>query len=765
MLLHRLCFTLVVSVNVLAQLVDPWNDVKTLLNEPQFNVDYFASDNKMLDSKRLQLSDAYSPEQQLKEYDEFWNEQNSTNSLQLKLYNDLQISAEKFNNAEALYKLANINLLGSYGLPQNKTLAVEYLMRFNEVTNYTNSTGLFEMAVIYSTGLLGTIPIDTPKSLVYYEKSALLGDIRAKQALAYRYLAGLNVPRDCDKALLLYREVADYIKNTYTPEEWNIFFPPLETYNIRVSDFEDGLIGSGLNTISASLTRTPSQKPDLSSIFYTQMNEGRIVLSFTSENMFADDDDQMIDELVDIYYTALDMYKGTYNKRRDPERARIALENVYMEYDDTTVLMENIQLYFYSKCIDLLGHLYLTGEGVPTADVATAEFYLKRSVEVLKPLTYIRSGAYRDLGLISQYAYNNITKAAQYYKYMTGMNDEDGNDFFQLSKISIAHPEMKLGDPFVLMQQAYSRGHVPSIYEFAKMLEDGFNNQHSCDDTAFLYKHFIEKNDHISAPQLKEAYVNLLLGKTEAAIWGYLQAGEQGWEPALVSTAYLLYRMSPLLDDEYVTSEERKQLSISYYSRAFNLHNTDAGVIAGNLYYNMGDYPRAITMYQSASLRYSSSALWNLGYMYEYGLGVEKDYYLAKRFYDEALEYDKNILLGVKLSLLKLQLKAWWSRINGYNTSSDDKNIDLFNSIPWYMQIITIFKNIINDNSRHSRTGSNADFHFGTYITTITEILGLTTEDLYGVAIVGLIFLFYILVRAIARRQGVQIRVNDQRLV
>src|SRR5688572_23949988 len=47
-------------------------------------------------------------------------------------------------------------------------------------------------------------------------------------------------------------------------------------------------------------------------------------------------------------------------------------------------------------------------------------------------------------------------------------------------------------------------------------------------------------------------------------------------------------------------------------------------------------------------------------YMHEKGLGVPKDYSLAKRYYDQALESDPEAFVPVRLALLRLWLRQWW---------------------------------------------------------------------------------------------------------
>jgi SEL1 protein len=66
--------------------------------------------------------------------------------------------------------------------------------------------------------------------------------------------------------------------------------------------------------------------------------------------------------------------------------------------------------------------------------------------------------------------------------------------------------------------------------------------------------------------------------------------------------------------------------------------------------------------------------MWNLGWMHENGIGIEQDFHLAKRFYDQALETNKEAYLPVKLSLLKLRLRSAWNKFTrgGVNSIQDE---------------------------------------------------------------------------------------------
>ena len=68
-------------------------------------------------------------------------------------------------------------------------------------------------------------------------------------------------------------------------------------------------------------------------------------------------------------------------------------------------------------------------------------------------------------------------------------------------------------------------------------------------------------------------------------------------------------------------------------------------------------YKKAVANYQVAADLYSSIAMWNLGWMYENGVGVETDLNLAKRHYDRALATNSEASVPVGLSLFKLNFK------------------------------------------------------------------------------------------------------------
>ncbi|EDO18562.1 hypothetical protein Kpol_2001p69 [Vanderwaltozyma polyspora DSM 70294] len=775
-LLVRSAILLGLLNNVLCDdILDPYNKAIEIFEQnrppPGSDFETFADYDGFYDDIELFIPIDYSLETQEKLYLQFWSE--SILDWQKSGYSLLVESSEKFDNINATYLLAQLNLWGHYGFPQNKTLAFKYLDAFNEMTNFTNSTALFDLAVMHSTGFFGTIPTDIGKSVLYYQKAASLGDLRAKQALAYRYSSGLNVPRDCNLALLLYRELSEEIRDEIPNEDWEIQPSYFETFDIRLPDFNGGLLGEHLSSMSSSITRLDAARPSLTSSMLTQMNGGQIVLQFgLGGGIFVgDSDDDSDDRLVDIYYTAWDKYQGTYDKRRNVVAARVLLELAYKDYHLDVPIMNNLQKYFFGKCLYLLGHIYFTGDGLEKRNVELAEHYLKQSISLIDNVSTIKSKANIDLGLINHYFKHDLPEAIKYYKNIYDSNNNDGTVDYQLSKLAKAHPEFELGDPFVFMQSAYRRSHIPATFEYARMVEEGANNHYSCENTAFLFKRFVELNENIMAPQLEKAFRELAKGNVETALWAYSQAAEQGYEAAQVSAAYLLYPTAKLLEDPPETTKERKFLAISYYNRAFKQNNVDAATVSGNIYYDMCDYQKALSMYQSGSLRFSPQAMWNLGYMYEYGLGVERNYTAARNYYNQVIEHDPNLYLAGKASVLKLYIKSLFSWVTGKDsetyweltTPTNGNNVEAHRS--WFRKLMLSFKkagleNVGQNESNSQNKNKEMSKPIIKRILDYIDSMGIDVEDLFSILFMIVIFITSMIIRTIAIRRGWNVRVN-----
>ncbi|KAL1915475.1 uncharacterized protein VTP21DRAFT_6599 [Calcarisporiella thermophila] len=142
-------------------------------------------------------------------------------------------------------------------------------------------------------------------------------------------------------------------------------------------------------------------------------------------------------------------------------------------------------------------------------------------------------------------------------------------------------------------------------------------------------------------------------------------------------------------------NQEEARLALIYWTRAANQGmDFDARVKMGDYYYKgIGtpkDPERAAACYQVAAHNQHAMAIWNLGWMHENGIGVEKDFNLAKRNYDTALEAHREAYFPVKLSLLRLKLHYLWTKFRGDNSGGE---LDLGISSWFYPPLLSWYFN------------------------------------------------------------------------
>ena len=150
-------------------------------------------------------------------------------------------------------------------------------------------------------------------------------------------------------------------------------------------------------------------------------------------------------------------------------------------------------------------------------------------------------------------------------------------------------------------------------------------------------------------------------------------AAEQGYEKAQNNVAFVLDPMRSLLPTRSLGSKtpasklmQDSALALIYWTRSAIQSNIDSMVKMGDYYLNgIGTemhVDRAVQCYTGASEYFQSAqALYNLGWMHENGVGLNQDFHLAKRYYDQSLATNEEAYLPVTLSLLKLRARSAWN--------------------------------------------------------------------------------------------------------
>lgn len=142
-------------------------------------------------------------------------------------YLDLETAADSGND-DAKKVLAFSYLFGEYrwSVDQAKKL-------FEELMEKGSTDGHLGMALLHFTGITMKKP-DRAKGLLHLQFAASGGNPLAQMGLGYRYIMGIDVKKNCDKALDWYRLVAKKVASRVT------FLGGSSVQKIRIPDDVDG---------------------------------------------------------------------------------------------------------------------------------------------------------------------------------------------------------------------------------------------------------------------------------------------------------------------------------------------------------------------------------------------------------------------------------------------------------------------------------------------------------------------------------------------
>lgn len=578
---------------------------------------------------------------------------------------------------EASVMLGDIYMFGNYSVEANYTKALEYYTA--SVAELANGHAYFMMGFLYSTGMFGEIPVDKEKANVYYEYAAQNDDLNALLVLANNHLHGIGRPQNCQTAQFYYARLArwciKYLHETGAEPSYDS-----SSFNIKLPDFNGGIYGKHVTESEMSVV----SKIDSVASFRNDFRE---------RNINTHDS-----EIAENYFDAVTYYYGGYFTKRDPKKAfEHALLCAYRgdeKFSNKNLAsISRYDRYFWSRCSNLLGHMYLKGHGVER-DLSRAHDWMERTRNI-----YTTERDMLDMALLHQYdpttdktlspqcqswlnsaAYNGSTQGAYLYaRYLIGSTTNPFDTTYE-------------SHSYELLRSCVRRDHYESMFYLADAVECGYvasvGESFTCTDLVSYYKRFVEKSESFLLPHLKYAFDELLYGNYKGALLGYLIAAEQGLANAQISASFLLYQLEPIFTWTPRTFEpSRVKSAMNYLELASLQGNVDASILLGDLYSGSQpsanitkDNAKAFAYYNKAALSFSPHGCYKLGYMYEYGMGSANntvDYYMAKRYYDLSIKYrqdynsldDSMKLSGqtantypVSIALLRLRLKVLWSR-------------------------------------------------------------------------------------------------------
>ncbi|XP_071873697.1 HMG-coA reductase degradation 3 [Bombus fervidus] len=522
---------------------------------------------------------------------------NATRSNKEEAYN-LLTSAAILGHGEAWSMLAWGQLLGTQfgSASPGQDISAAYNI-FKGLAETGSPTAHMGMGFLYATGL-GGVQASQAKALLHYTVAALAGDTRAQMALGYRHWAGITTPASCERALDFYRKVANKVA-----EEVSLSGGPVVQRIRLIEEQENPAYSSGIFD------------QDLIEYYQLLAKKGDIQAQVGLGQLH---------------------YQGGRGVPLDHERA--------LQYFQHAANAGN------PLAMAFLGKIYLEGSDIVKQDNETAYKYFKRAAELGNPVG--QSG----LGLMYLYGRGverDTAKALQYFSQAAEQGWVDGQ--LQLGNMYFSgtgvRRDYKLANKYFSL--ASQSGHVLAFYNLAQMHATGTGMMRSCPTAVELLKNVAERGKW--SDQLMVAHTDYREGRINEAFVNYALLAEMGYEVAQSNAAFILDKGETTI----LSEEEGLVRALVLWARAAAQGYSTAQVKLGDAhYYGRGtkvDYEAAATHYRSASeQQHNAQAMFNLGYMHERGLGLAKDWHLAKRCYDLAAEASPDARIPVALALIKL---------------------------------------------------------------------------------------------------------------
>ncbi|KAG3188626.1 hypothetical protein PC128_g12103 [Phytophthora cactorum] len=541
---------------------------------------------------------------------------------------------------DALVQLGDMYFYGNSSLDTsvNGTLAMSL---YAEAADLGASRAQFHVGVALSYGLWG-FPLDEAAAMSHYYFAALGGDIGADMALGHNHLLGLGAPKKCESAVRYYEAAAN---EAVARREQNVSHPAIYDLPHR-----------RLKTV-AETQHKKNLPGDSAIVDYYEFSADK------------GDPDATLN-LATLYFY------GARGLAQDVERAAVLFQKAYD-------LGASGGAYH-------LGHIYSLGIGVPQNN-ATAFKYLQEAVNEgntaaqneLAHMYLLGKGTERDeeqaVALFKAAAKQGSMEAF----YNLGVLHMRGGGSTG-AVLATEHPEYEVAHGY--FQVAAHQGHTVSSHKLGQMSLHGIGTTRSCKNAVESFKMVAERGEWDRV--LTQAYKDFKRQDYEASFMKYAVMAQQGYEVAQHNAAYLLdydfltpSAFSPMLSLTPSGMELKKDVvastAVMLYRLAAQQGNVDANRKIGDYYYygkggHPVDFVKASAHYSLASKRSNAQAMFNLALMYEHGIGVEQDFYLAKRFFDKARVAHSDASVPVTLALWKLRVhkslwswKRWWDELVG----------------------------------------------------------------------------------------------------
>ncbi|KAJ3332759.1 ERAD-associated protein [Blyttiomyces sp. JEL0837] len=644
----------------------------------------------------------------------------------LKAMKMLYMAGYIHGNTDALVLLGDMYLFKRLGHKRNVTIAYNHF--YTLAHTHGNSTGQRMLGLMYATGV--AVKRDYAKALLYMSFAVLGKDTRAQQILGYWHQAGIATTKSCDDAAWYYKQVADKVIDTYkSGPPGGLTIPPSKTRLSEAEGGVYGPGASGTGSGTGNPQSAMAQQ-NLREIYELQAESGDFVYQLSLAETYYRGSQIIPRDLKRAYHwykkVATDAWKElrpqgevSAQVKQRVQYAGLAAGRLGFMYWRGEYVEQNNKTarQWFERGEELENAIALNGLGMMHLDGA-AGF----EVDVNKAYQYFSDASQKD-DAEAQVNFAELilrtNKADAYGKafklYSLAANHVPANimALYRLGEMNVqglgTQPNCVSGVSYlksVVEKGDWFDGSVNRAYRYAKAGDY---------ETALLLYLFAAERGYEVA-QTNAAWIidqglydvgksagNLFPEGTdpyEIALVLWNRAANQGNVDARVKTGDYHYyglgvnvRLS--LPSKGGAADDGAKLKTGETAAAENVEKIDskeAGnvgtglsliqqvqtavfkalapvlprflILAGTRGRPM--YDRAAVYYQVAADDNSALAQWNMGYMHENGIGVAKDYPLAKRMYDISYATNPDAYLPVNIALAKLFFKQAVSTLSKF---------------------------------------------------------------------------------------------------
>ncbi|CDF41025.1 Sel1-repeat containing protein [Chondrus crispus] len=517
-------------------------------------------------------------------------------------------------------------------IPRNFTRGIELITLASD-KGYPDAQAM--LAFAYASGIAGDIlPKNVGAALLLWSVAAEGGSMYAKMAIGYRRLSGTDLKEDCEKASEYYKQVATDVfmdereraEQQTAPEQSQTEDDDLP--QIR-SPTPSAIFTAERSRLNADITQRVLGEANEYVQYYRHMaDRGHAALQVQLGNLYFHGAMGIQPDLK----KARSLFQKGAAKGRTDAHAHLGFMYLRFGWHDKAVF-----------------HLQKAASGGDKLGFHGMGFVTLRGIGVEK----------------------DPEKAFQFFKKAAELEYPEA--MFNLAIMSMrgVGTTHSFNDAFVYFRNAADFGHVQSNFYLGQMSFTGNHPAKKVCSTASGYFKIVAEQG-VWNKIFSKAYRAYERGEYASALFWYLFAGHAGIELAQYNAGFM-YERNALTNSEGIgpapwkTWSERPETGLAdrsdvveealeLYQMSASQGYSDSLVRVGDLVFGESqDYPRAASAYERAVKQRNPEAMFNLGWMHARGLGMNHDKHMAKRYFDQARETEKDAFWPATIALYSLK--------------------------------------------------------------------------------------------------------------